>query len=548
MAQFQNIINKINQNHHSLKPLQINGWKTILLFLLVMMMNFTASAQSQKALQLELVVYKYNNAFKYDSSIAVINQFSNEKTSTADDKYFSLLYLSFVYKRLFNYEKVFVLLDSAIHISSQNQKNRNSAKAEKAYALFDVLNYKAANKIMTELSAEHYQYLTDEAISKLMMQEAYILYLEKKYPRAESLYDQALVKMKVSNPCNVPIIYAKKMLLYGALKNKIAIEQNFKLAIAAADSCGIYKYFIYTYQMMATSMSDAGEYKSAFIYQQKYDSLKDHYDTKEHLDKVTNLELKYDTENKNKKIAEQKLNIEQNKFEIVALLGAIVFAAVMLLLYFYFKRRKEAAEKIKQQEAFTQQLFANTEKERSRIAGELHDSINHELLSLKNAVNSQQPIQAESISKIIEEVRTISRDLYPAMFETMGLKASIESLCQRITASGHLFLSSEINYQKQLSTEFELQLYRIIQEFIQNTLKHSKAKSAKISITTDSPKISLIIQDNGKGFDVNEQLKKHTSFGLQSLMQRAKFLNAAYKINSNNNGTTLHITLNANHV
>jgi two-component system NarL family sensor kinase len=83
---------------------------------------------------------------------------------------------------------------------------------------------------------------------------------------------------------------------------------------------------------------------------------------------------------------------------------------------------------------------------------------------------------------VIEEVRQVSRNLYPAMFETIGLQASIEALCNKICNETNLYVSCEIMYNKNLNINAELHVYRIIQESLQNTLKYANALAAKINL------------------------------------------------------------------
>jgi signal transduction histidine kinase len=82
-------------------------------------------------------------------------------------------------------------------------------------------------------------------------------------------------------------------------------------------------------------------------------------------------------------------------------------------------------------------------------------------------------------------------------------------------------------------------LYRIIQEALNNTLKHGKANAAKVILTSQNNYLHLEVKDNGSGFDVNQQLNNPKSFGLQSIMQRAKAIAAKINIDSTNKGTVI---------
>lgn len=223
----------------------------------------------------------------------------------------------------------------------------------------------------------------------------------------------------------------------------------------------------------------------------------------------------------------------------------VIVSLVLLLLSFWIiltirKKRKRSERETFLQEQFTFQLLQTTEEERSRIANELHDSVNHELLTIKNVLINGKTVDITHISSVIEEVRSISRNLHPAVLETLGLEASVEQLCERLTENG-LFTTAEIDNHKPDSKTVELQLYRIIQEALNNTLKHGNANAAKVSLLQTESTIVIEIIDNGSGFNVEEKLSSPKSFGLHSLFQRAKSISSSLTIASSNKGTCIQI-------
>ncbi len=254
--------------------------------------------------------------------------------------------------------------------------------------------------------------------------------------------------------------------------------------------------------------------------------------------KVKTFEKALNSEKKEKTIQEQKAKLASSKSKIIGLISGISLLALGSGLFFISKRRKQAIREQQLQQKFTDELLQNTEDERKRIATDLHDGVNHELLTLKNQISTGKSIAVDDLEKVINEVRQVSRDLYPAMFDNIGLVASIENLCERITEAG-LFTTCEINYTLKLSKRNELQLYRIIQEALNNTLKHAKANAAKVTIETMGNELQVEIKDNGIGFDANEKMKNASSFGIQSLKQRARAMGGKSTIESDTNGTKL---------
>ena len=233
---------------------------------------------------------------------------------------------------------------------------------------------------------------------------------------------------------------------------------------------------------------------------------------------------------------------EEIKIKNLYLYGGGLLLIILLLLavlYNIYQKREHSQTQIVQQEAFTRQLLQKEEAERKRIAMELHDGINHELLTLKNNLLLSKPVVTTDVEDIIRSVREVSRRLYPAMFENVGLQASVEALCKNMTEAG-FFTTSDITYLSQPGKEEELQLYRIIQEALHNVSKHAQAEACKISIGYHNDKLIVEIKDNGRGFNVN--LAAANCFGLQSMQQRAKAINAQLLINSSPAGTVITLT------
>ena len=294
----------------------------------------------------------------------------------------------------------------------------------------------------------------------------------------------------------------------------------------------------YYYSILTKNAYREGNYKEAATFLEKQKKIHLKIAKENEKGQIYDLDKKYQNEKKEKEIAQQKAVISKNNSLIIGLFSVLSIVVLGIILYYYRKRKQEAQAETIRQEQFTFQLLQNTEEERSRIAGELHDSVNHDLLNIKNSLINGKTIAVNDVANIIDEVRNISRNLHPATLETLGLEASIESLCERLTEIG-LFTTCEVEYVQKLSKAKELQLYRIIQEALNNTLKHGKANAAKVILISENNSLHLEIKDNGNGFDVNQQLNNPKSFGLQSILQRAKAITAKINIDSSTKGTVI---------
>ncbi len=211
-------------------------------------------------------------------------------------------------------------------------------------------------------------------------------------------------------------------------------------------------------------------------------------------------------------------------FYLLLSLGGIGFTVYFL---------KQAQEKRKLQEYFSENLLLSQEAERTRIAKELHDSVGQQLTLIKRKA---QDLSQDEISNMthgaLEEVRSISRGLYPAVLKQLGLSESIEQLLYDVDEQTNLFCTSEIDDIDSYFTEEEsLNFYRFIQENISNIIKHSEATSIVITIKKLDQKIKVSIQDNGKGFEVTDKIK-NKSLGLKTLSERIRILKGTLQIQS----------------
>jgi signal transduction histidine kinase len=275
----------------------------------------------------------------------------------------------------------------------------------------------------------------------------------------------------------------------------------------------------------------------------KFDSLKSILSDEDNKQYVAEMETKYETQKKELKIQVQKKEIKQknilNGF-LLALLGVAIMAAALIITRHKLRKNKKDAAL---QQKFTRQLMENTEEERMRIARDLHDGVSQELLVLKNQIRNNQENTNEKIDFIINEIRMISRDLHPVMLDKIGLKSSVQHICEQMMENNRLFITAEINYLDGLDKNGELQLFRMIQEALNNIVKYAGAEAAKVTIKETDKHVLAEIMDNGKGFDVHAAMNSKSSFGLLSLTERSKALKGKTEINSSANGTVVKIEI-----
>jgi len=213
------------------------------------------------------------------------------------------------------------------------------------------------------------------------------------------------------------------------------------------------------------------------------------------------------------------------------------------------------------QQAFSRQLIASQERERKRIAAELHDSLGQQLLIIKNwAVlaltgldgpkSLKEPLDeiSNTASHAVEEMRGIAYNLRPYQLEKLGLTAAIRGLVTRVAASSNIRLSAEIDDVDGLfSQETEISIYRIVQEALNNTVKHSQATKGRVLVSSNSGTLDLLIEDNGRGFtppDGSIPQQSQQGFGLLGIAERVRMLGGRVAIQSApGHGSTIRISL-----
>lgn len=280
-----------------------------------------------------------------------------------------------------------------------------------------------------------------------------------------------------------------------------------------------------------------GNFKNAHNYLEKYHQIDDSLFSIKKITKINDLQIKYETEKKNLKIEAQESNIallaskNQNQNQLL-FFGGIGLLTLLLITILFYSRNNAKKEKV-QQEKFSHALLQSQEDERTRIARELHDSVGQQLTLIKRkSQNLNQDEITVLTNNALDEVRSISRGLYPALLKDLGLTESIEQLINDYDEQTDLFFSMDIDNVNNYFTEStSLNYYRLIQECLTNIIKHAKAKSVTVSITREENAILTLISDNGKGFDVNDSKKKY-SLGLKTIFERIRILDGNLNIDS----------------
>jgi len=286
-----------------------------------------------------------------------------------------------------------------------------------------------------------------------------------------------------------------------------------------------------------------GDYKKALAWSEKEKAALSLLSSREVAAKTMELNKAHEAGKREQHILLQQRTISNKNVYIVVLILLLVAFVLGALVIDTRRKQKKAKTESQQALLYTRQLLEKTEEERRRIASDLHDSVSHELLSLKNTIHTPGSGAGAKIDTIINDIRSISRNLHPIMFEKVGLEASIGQLVERTQAVHDLMVTAEIDYNGSLPAADELQVYRIIQEALSNIIKYAEAYAAKIIIRSEEEGLYIEIKDNGKGFVVADKLASSSAFGLHNILERSKAIGGQAKIFSDKTGTRIQIDI-----
>jgi signal transduction histidine kinase len=229
-----------------------------------------------------------------------------------------------------------------------------------------------------------------------------------------------------------------------------------------------------------------------------------------------------------------------------------MIVAVFLVVFFYLSRKKIIQKEIenknleiKYQKEQLHAIIVTQEEERKRIAQDLHDdissklnivSLNSHLLTSPNLTEEETKEITENIialtTKALENSRKIAHNLLPPVFEKFGLNAGVEELCEEFESSKAVktHYKNEIDFDEK-DIDRHLHVFRILQELMNNSMRHGKASEIWISFTDDDGIATCNYEDNGIGFD-SKNSENQKGLGMKNIDSRVSFLNGTIKINS----------------
>ncbi len=334
-------------------------------------------------------------------------------------------------------------------------------------------------------------------------------------------------------------------------------------SISLAEESGYAQGKLKALQSLADAYRSSGNGDQAFAVLQQSLSVKDSLVNTASESRIAELQTLYETEKKQQQINLQQAELSRKN----VILAAIIILAVLLGLlgisaYLRFRLKQKTriqTEIMKQQELATRAVIEAEENERQRIARDLHDGIGQMMsaakMNLSAYESSTAPMNehAASLGKIISlvdescrEIRNVSHNMMPNALLKKNLATALQDFIDKIdTRSLAIHLYTE-GLENRMDSAVETVLYRVIQECVNNVIKHAKATTLDISVTRDDEGISATIEDNGKGFDAADH-EKFDGIGVRNIITRVEYLKGTIEFDSAPGRGTLiaiHVPLN----
>ncbi|MBK8848219.1 MAG: sensor histidine kinase, partial [Bacteroidetes bacterium] len=323
------------------------------------------------------------------------------------------------------------------------------------------------------------------------------------------------------------------------------------------------------YAILSEVYQQQGNFQKALVYNELFLAMNDSIMSESKQHAMEEMQVKFDTEKKeteNRLLQQQNninsLTISKQRNQIIVLIAGIALLALLGYLFFQYRKNKQQQlhnrHIMEQQELRTRAIIDAEEKERQRIGRELHDGVGQMLaaakMNLASVAETNASIATELKSKLhnaidmvddsAKEIRNISHNMLPNMLIKSGLANAVRELVDKIASSGKLKVELEIvGLEQRLDDNTESFLFRILQELVANTIKHSMADKINMQLIRHVDELVFMMEDNGKGFNYQEALKKN-GIGLSNILSRVNYLHGKIDFDAAlGRGTTVTITI-----
>ncbi len=386
----------------------------------------------------------------------------------------------------------------------------------------------------------------------------------QQYDSAKIYNDRAFaIRQSQNDKKGMATCYSNGGNIFLKQKNYEAALASYNKAIALGNEIDFKEPVIESYNGLSSYYEIKGDAQQALRFYKKYKDESDSIYNSDISKQLSTLQTKYETSKKQQQIEQQKFELTKKQYWIYGALGLL--ALTVLLGYSYYRRYKLKQEKKLQQEVMHQQDLATKsvivaeENERRRIAADLHDGVGQMMSAAKMNLSAfeadipfsseQQKVSYEKVISMVDEcckeIRSVSHQMMPNALLKSGLARAVKEFIDKIDARVLKVNLHTEGLNERLDSNVETVLYRVIQECVNNVIKHSGANALDISLIRDEDGIAATIEDNGRGFVIKDK-EKIEGIGLKNIRSRIQFLKGTVDFDSTpGNGTlvAIHVPL-----
>lgn len=391
--------------------------------------------------------------------------------------------------------------------------------------------------------------------------------------KADILADSALSFIQHDNGNYASAeIYNLKAMTQLAMNNTKAAAGYVTKALDIAQRKGEWMLLRDTYFNLAKVAEAGKRFAEANRYLHLYEELKDKTRGEEVAVLLNTLESGYETEKRSRQISQLQLErslqegqIRQKNLINYALIGALVITAgLSILLYRIYRQKQQLQQRMiseleKDRELdITRSILLGQEEERKRLAKDLHDGLGGMLSSVKFAFQRSKATDGASVDETrythaadlldqsITELRRIAHNMIPESLAKYGIAAAIRDYCTSINKSGELKVVFQSMNADNVKPDLTVSntIFRIVQELLNNVLRHAQAQQAIVQLSRESNTLSITVEDDGRGFDLSASAREN-GMGWCNIRNRVNFLKGQMDIQSSpGNGTYVHVAIN----
>ena len=468
--------------------------------------------------------------------------------------------IGIVFKAQKQYNKAIIYYRKAYELYSKTTDNfgKTTSAGNLGSILINLKQYDESLKYST-IAKNGYEKLGYERfVGYPLSSIAYVYDSLHKFKIANSKYIES-IKLHEKHQNNFEVAEVS-----GAFANCLIKQADYTQSIVLANKslyfskiAKAYLLEINSYQSLAIANSKLGNYQDAYRFSKLYNFGKDSIFKTQNSKSIFELETKYQTAQKEKLILQQQTESKQKNIWLI-LISSIATIGLLLFRQQRLKSRQQKEQARLENELLLEQSNFKIQEQRLEISRELHDSVGSQLTfiisildNLKNApVKLENAIEKKidnlsgyantSISELRDTIWALNTDnLTINELETRILNFVKEASESVETINFNFKNNSVTNYQ--LTSKQGINLFRVVQEAINNAIKHSKASQINVILDEQENQLSMKIQDNGKGFDYEEKKKK--SYGLSNIKNRIEELNGTFDLISNDAGTIVNIII-----